>query len=69
MIGQILVNGTPFSSHRFPDGRLNYEEIKQALELMAFDEQLHQLGHVEIQIQNPNGLERLMAAIWGGDER
>jgi hypothetical protein len=69
IIGQILINGALYSSHRFPDSHLSQPEVRGLLTGMAYDEQLFSLGRVEIRVHNQNSLERLMAALLGRDAR
>jgi hypothetical protein len=69
IIGQILINGALYSSHRFPDGQLTQAEVKGLLTGMAYDEQLFSLGRIEIRVHSQNSLERLMAALLGRDAR
>lgn len=65
IIGHILVNDVPFSTHRFPESRLNEQGVKRVLAEMARDEQLAKLGTVEIRVHSQKGLERLMSALLG----
>ena len=65
IIGQILVNGTAFSCHRFPEPRNTLASVQHQLEEMALEEDLYALGRVDIVVQGQRGLDRLMAAIWG----
>lgn len=67
IIGQILVNDLPFSTHRFPESRLNEQGVKRVLAELARDEQLGQMGKVEIRVHSQRGLERLMSVILGLD--
>ena len=69
IIGQVLINGVLYSSHRFPEGQLTHEEVKGMLTAMAFDEQLFSLGRLEIRVHHQGGLERLMAALLGRENR
>lgn len=69
IIGQILINGALYSSHRFPDAHLSQPEVRGLLTGMAYDEQLFSLGRVEIRVHSQNSLERLMAVLLGRDAR
>jgi hypothetical protein len=69
IIGQILINGTLFSSHRFNDAAASAADVKGLLTEMAYDEQLFSLGRVEVRVHNQSGLERLMSALLGRDVR
>ncbi|MNS39642.1 hypothetical protein D3C72_719300 [compost metagenome] len=69
IIGQILINGALYSSHRFPDAHLSQPEVRGMLTGMAYDEQLFSLGRVEIRVHSQNSLERLMAVLLGRDTR
>lgn len=67
IIGQILVNGVAYSCHRYPETRLNERGVKRMLAEMVVEEQLNQLGKVEIRVHVQRGLDRLMSAILGFD--
>lgn len=69
IIGQILVNGALYSSHRFADAQLTPAEVKGMLTGMAYDEQLFSLGRLEIRVHSQSGLERLMSVLLGRDAR
>jgi hypothetical protein len=69
IIGQILINGALFSSHRFPDANMFAEDVRGILTEMAYDEQLFSLGRVEVRVHSQTGLERLMSAILGRDHQ
>lgn len=65
IIGHILINDVPYSTHRFPETRLTEQGVKRVLADMARDEQLGKLGKVEIRVHSQRGLERLMSALLG----
>ena len=69
IIGQVLINGALYSSHRFPDAHLSQPEVRGLLTGMAYDEQLFSLGRVEIRVHSQNSLERLMSVLLGRDAR
>ena len=69
IIGQILINGALYSSHRFNEASLTAAEVKGMLMGMAYDEQLFSLGRIEIRVHNQSGLERLMSALLGREAR
>lgn len=68
IIGQILVNGVLFSSHRFPDSASTPTDVKGLLTEMAYDEQLFSLGRIEIRVHSQSGLGRLMSALLGREQ-
>lgn len=65
IIGQILINGTAYSCHRYSEMRFTVPRVKQLLAELTAMEDLHELGKVDILVHSQRGLERLMAAIWG----
>ena len=67
IIGQVLVDGVSYSCHRYPDSRLTIQGVKRVLAEMVVEEQLNQLGKVEIRVHSQRGLDRLMAALLGLD--
>lgn len=69
IIGQILVNGALYSSHRFSEADLTPGEVKGMLTGMAYDEQLFSLGRLEVRVHCQTGLERLMSVLLGRDTR
>ena len=68
IIGSILLEGRPFSIHRFPESGYSIARVKELLELTVMEEELASLGTIEVRVHQPTGLERLMAVILGRDD-
>lgn len=65
IVGQILIDGAPFSIHRYPEHTFTLAELKGRLTELAYEEQLFSLGRVEIRAHVQRGLERLVATLLG----
>lgn len=65
IVGQILIDGAPFSLHRYPEHSITLAELRTRLSALAYEEQLFALGRVEIRAHVQRGLERLVATLLG----
>jgi len=68
IIGEIVLNGVVYSSHRFPESRGSLHCVQRLLRELVYAEDLACLGTVEVRVQNQRGLDRLRSAIWGLNE-